>query len=101
MHASQAEKARREAREGEFKYDGQWRKRRRAWLSEHPLCASCQRRGIVKPATDVDHVIALSAGGLDDEINYESKCHECHSYKTATEDGGFGRARRDSRSGLL
>lgn len=95
VHARQAEQSRRESREEDFKYDHRWRKRRRAWLSANPSCVSCKARGIVKAATDVDHVVPLSAGGVNDESNYQSLCHDCHSAKTALEDGGFGRRRAD------
>lgn len=89
VHASQGEKERgNSAKRG---YDGRWRKRRRAWLAEHPLCTNCKLRGIIEAATDVDHVKPLRAGGKDDESNYQSLCHRCHSRKTALEDGGFGR----------
>jgi 5-methylcytosine-specific restriction protein A len=91
VHASQAEQVRgNSAARG---YDHRWRARRRVWLMGHPLCVNCEQRGIVKAATDVDHVVALSAGGANDEGNYQSLCHECHSIKTVREDGGFvGRA---------
>jgi len=59
----------------------------------HPTCAECARRGFGKAATDVDHLVPLSVGGADDESNYESKCHECHSAKTAREDGALGMRR--------
>lgn len=94
-HARQAEQVRREGRAGGFKYDHRWRKRRAAWLTANPLCVSCEARGIIKQASDVDHVVPLSAGGVDDESNYQSLCHDCHSAKTALEDGGFGRRRAD------
>jgi 5-methylcytosine-specific restriction protein A len=29
-----------------------------------------------------------------DRSNWQGLCHPCHSAKTATEDGGFGNARR-------
>ncbi len=96
-HASEAEAKRRERRADGFKYDRNWRKRRRAWLTEHPTCANCARQGFVKAATDVDHVVPLAAGGGDDESNYQSLCHECHSERTAREDGGFGHARAGDR----
>jgi 5-methylcytosine-specific restriction enzyme A len=45
-------------------------------------------------ATDVDHVQAVS-GPEDkrfwDHDNHQALCHGCHSYKTATKDGAFGR----------
>jgi 5-methylcytosine-specific restriction protein A len=47
-----------------------------------------------RPATDVDHVEAVS--GPDDprfwdESNHDAKCHSHHSRKTVRQDGGFGR----------
>ena len=75
----------------DFKYDRRWRKRRDAHLRIEPLCRHCGASGIIKAATDVDHITPLSQGGADDDSNYQSLCHECHSCKTAREDGGFGR----------
>jgi 5-methylcytosine-specific restriction enzyme A len=40
-------------------------------------------------ATDVDHVDGDSENNSQD--NLRSLCHACHSRKTATQDGGFGR----------
>ena len=92
-HSAQVEAARgNSAARG---YDRRWRKRRRRWLMAHPTCPECARRGFGKAATDVDHLVPLSAGGADYESNCESKCHECHSAKTAREDGGLGHASRD------
>jgi 5-methylcytosine-specific restriction endonuclease McrA len=52
--------------------------------------------GIVILATDVDHVIAV-AGETDPlfyvEENHQALCHECHSFKTALENGAFGNAK--------
>ncbi|HZC81646.1 MAG TPA: HNH endonuclease signature motif containing protein [Nitrospiraceae bacterium] len=60
-------------------------KARLRFLREHPLCVTCLKEGIVKPATDVDHVIPH--GGTErlfwDEENWQALCHECHSQKTA------------------
>ena len=100
-HRKASEQVRRDARVGEFKYGRRWRKRRAAWLAANPLCISCKAKGIDKLATDVDHVVPLNAGGFDDEGNYQSLCHECHSEKTASEDGGFGRRQADGGSRFL
>lgn len=59
-------------------YGYAWQKRRARWLRAHPLCAVCGQ-----VATDVDHVVALRMGGMDDESNYQSLCHRHHSMKTA------------------
>ena len=56
--------AEREARRKRFKgssaergYGSKWRKRRAAFLKEHPLCEECLKRGLLVKATDVDHII--------------------------------------------
>lgn len=68
-------------------YGGLWRKRRLAWLTDNPLCADPfgAHNGWPVPATDVDHKIPKSRGGADDESNFQSLCHECHSRKTRNE----------------
>jgi 5-methylcytosine-specific restriction protein A len=69
-------------------YDSKWRKYREYYLAKHPLCVKCGRI-----ATDVDHIKAVN--GQSDplfwvESNHQSLCHECHSRKTALENGGLG-----------
>ena len=54
-----------------------WTRRRRAWLAEHPRCVWCGR-----PATDCDHVVAISLGGSFDGP-VQSLCRRCHLRKTA------------------
>ena len=67
-------------------YGRAWRIVRALQLNAHPKCARC---GAV--ATDVDHIIPKSAGGTNKWANLQSLCHSCHSSKTVTQDGGFGR----------
>ncbi|MBU1067439.1 HNH endonuclease [Patescibacteria group bacterium] len=70
-------------------YDRHWRKARLAHLRKHPLCAECLRNGIIKPGTDVDHII--DHGGdhalFWAEDNRQTLCHECHSIKTLSKKG--------------
>jgi 5-methylcytosine-specific restriction endonuclease McrA len=56
-----------------------WRRRRRLQLLQHPLCALCEARGVVTPATVGDHVTphrgdwnAFRLGPL------QSLCADCH-----------------------
>lgn len=63
-------------------YDDRWRKARRAYLIQHPICVKCGR-----PATEVDHIIPHKG---DKNLfwnvgNWQSLCHSCHSRKTMTE----------------
>lgn len=64
-----------------------WRRKRAAWLREHPLCCAClamtpQR---VTEAVECDHVRALADGGVDDASNFQSLCGPHHRDKCARE----------------
>lgn len=74
-------------------YDAKWRKARERFLRAHPLCAECQRAGILTPASVVDHIIPHQ-GDPDlfrDESNWQALCKRCHDRKTAKEDGRWGK----------
>jgi 5-methylcytosine-specific restriction endonuclease McrA len=57
-----------------------WRRLRRLQLQEHPLCKFCLERGLVEPATIVDHEVphrgdlTLFWGG-----KLQSLCLPCHT----------------------
>lgn len=93
-------------------YDSKWTKARGFYLRKHPLCVHCKQEGRVVAAQVVDHTIphrlkeAIDSGDeariararalfWNSENNWMSLCKPCHDRKTATEDGGFGRARTD------
>mgnify|MGYP003152916879 CR=1 FL=1 len=67
-------------------YGSRWRRLRRMVLNRQPLCVRCGA-----PATDVDHIMPRAAGGDDSFENLQGMCKSCHSRKTASEDGGWGR----------
>jgi hypothetical protein len=56
-----------------------WRRRRLAQLTDFPLCATCQARGLAVPATVADHVISHE-GDWDRFMNgaLQSLCKPCH-----------------------
>lgn len=66
-----------------------WRRLRTQVLAEEPLCRMCATRGLVVPATDVDHIHDSRDDFTDDNSreNLQSLCHECHSLKTAASMG--------------
>lgn len=69
-------------------YNGRWRKARRRYLKEHPLCVRCRERGKLVKATVVDHMIP-HRGNEElywDESNWQALCKNCHDRKTMTED---------------
>ena len=44
-------------------YTARWRALRKAKLQAQPLCEICARRGLVVPATVVDHKRSIAGGG--------------------------------------
>lgn len=67
-------------------YDRRWRRRRMDQLTEHPLCAACEREGRVVLASVVDHIIPHE--GQADPLfwaasNLQSLCKRHHDLKTA------------------
>lgn len=84
-------KARLDARRGSAAkrgYDARWRKIRQQVLNEEPLCRFCLEAGRVTSATDVDHIDGNPRN--NDRSNLRPLCHECHSRRTAR-DQGFAR----------
>lgn len=73
-------------------YSNVWLKSAKVFLAQHSLCAECLKQGRTTPATEVDHIVPHKGDQklFWDVNNWQSLCHECHSRKTATEDGGFG-----------
>lgn len=69
-------------------YDRTWQRLRLMQLRREPLCREHQlRRGEIMEATEVDHIVPLSAGGANALENLQSLCKSCHSAKTAREAG--------------
>lgn len=87
-------RSRREANANKRGYTYRWQRESKAHLREHPLCEECRRNGRITRATCVDHVKPHKGDQVLfwDPTNWQSLCDSCHSRKTATEDGGFGRA---------
>lgn len=71
-------------------YGANWRTLRAVIIARDPTC-TIRVVCMGDPSTDADHIVARSAGGTDDPRNLRGACHRCHSHKTVTEDGGFGR----------
>lgn len=62
-----------------------WQRLRAQVLAEEPLCRDCAARGLVTPATDVDHMD--NNGDNNARTNLAPLCHSCHSIKTAEDMG--------------
>ncbi|GHV27007.1 hypothetical protein FACS18948_3670 [Clostridia bacterium] len=66
-------------------YGRSWRAVRRRFLTEHPLCEECERRGRLVPAHEVHHKNPLRDGGTHDPMNLAALCKPCHSAITIRE----------------
>ena len=60
-----------------------WTRLSRAFRAEHPLCAECQRKGIIRPATCVDHIVPwpICQDDFYNRSNLQSLCDECNHEK--------------------
>lgn len=78
--------------------DRGWRRARRRYLSDNPICVRCEATGRIQPATIVDHIVPHN-GDWDafwNVSNWQALCKPCHDRKTLTEDRGtaYGRWQR-------
>lgn len=64
-------------------YDRSWYAFREFFLLNNPLCAICEEKGKITPATEVHHIKPLSQGGARlDAKNCMPLCKSCHSKVT-------------------
>lgn len=78
-------------------YGRRWREYRVSFLTSNPLCTVCTARGHTTAATVVDHIKPHCGDDalFWDESNHQPLCKLHHDQKTATQDGAFGRARKE------
>jgi len=66
-------------------YGHRWAQCRRRLLAQNPLCASCQKKGLLIPATLVDHIEPVQSCA-DPKFyalsNLQPLCRACHAKKT-------------------
>ena len=70
-------------------YGTDWRRTRDEHLKLNPYCVQCGKVG-----SHVDHIVSRAQGGSDNPGNLQTLCPNCHSRKTAQQDGGFGNRRK-------
>ena len=58
---------------------------RKRILEREPLCRQCGTRGVLRAATEIDHVIPLSKGGADVDANRQPLCTQCNADKNHVE----------------
>jgi 5-methylcytosine-specific restriction endonuclease McrA len=75
-----------------------WRRLRLAFIWENPLCKHCDAKGIITPASEVDHIQPINPndpydtkngkyGKPLDRDNLQALCKACHTKKTAATKG--------------
>jgi 5-methylcytosine-specific restriction enzyme A len=52
---------------------------------EEPLCRMCAAEGRTTATEEIDHIVALSAGGSNARSNLQGLCAACHEAKTRSE----------------
>lgn len=87
--------------ERERGYDAKWRRNSARFLKANPTCIDCGA-----PSQQADHdpytraeLIARGEPHPEAWRWLKPRCTPCHSRKTATHDGGFGNARRQTPGG--
>jgi 5-methylcytosine-specific restriction protein A len=73
---------------------GRWKKRRKAQLAAHPLCAFCLQKCLAVPATTADHIVPHNGDRAKFEYGtLQSLCTPCHdSIKHTIEVRGYSTA---------
>lgn len=70
-------------------HTARWRKIRKLHFVQNPLCVHCQREGILREATVLDHTHQVSKGAdFWDRSNHQGLCSNCHNRKSANERNG-------------
>lgn len=68
-----------------------WRKLRKVFRINHPLCVHCEANDIVTPGKVVDHIVPINKGGAPLDVNnLQSLCEKCHNKKSSNESRGYG-----------
>lgn len=66
-------------------YDGPWRKLRKTFIRENPLCHDCMVKGRYKPTREVHHIKKVKEYPSLRLVksNLMGLCKSCHSIRTA------------------
>ncbi len=68
-------------------YDSKWRRDRKMYLTDNPLCVECLKIGKLVTATVVDHIIPHKGNYelFSDVSNWQALCKHHHDSKTMKE----------------
>ena len=69
-------------------YGSAWDKLRAEVMArDKGLCQACRSKGRVTVARECDHITPKAKGGTDAMSNLQMLCRECHTAKTAQDEG--------------
>ena len=54
---------------------------------DNGLCQTCKRSGKLTLAEQVDHIVPVSKGGGNEDVNLEGICSSCHRDKSRADRG--------------
>ena len=75
----------------QFYHSRAWKSLRNYKIQLNPLCEECERKGLVEPGIEIDHILAIKDGGGRLTLrNLQTLCRSCHASKSSTE----GKARK-------
>ena len=69
------------SRLSEFYNTHRWKKERKAFLQSHPLCEECNRKGRLRAANIVDHIIPPPIVDFWNKTNWQALCQKCNIAK--------------------
>lgn len=66
-----------------------WQKLRQSYMQQHPLCEECLKKGIIRSAKDIHHIISFMTTDdmcereilAFDSSNLQALCRDCHCEK--------------------
>ncbi len=65
------------------RYGRVWQRVRERYVSTHPFCEECLKKGVLVPVEEVHHKKPLSEGGTHQMSNLVSLCKSCHAREHA------------------
>lgn len=73
-----------------------WTNLSRRWRLAHPLCEECKRKGVIRAADCVDHIVPVPiCKDFFDESNLQSLCRECNNLKGQRDKAKIQRWRKE------
>ena len=69
-----------------FYHSKQWKSLRNYKIQLNPICEECERKGLVEPGVEIDHITALRDNGAPLSLNnLQTLCKSCHARKSSYE----------------